>query len=154
MPFGLKNMPIIFSCIVIAVFKEYIHKFLEVYLDDWFVFGLVKHHVASLRLMLDTCCGHQIALDLKKCTFLVLFGNLLRRVVYKQGLMVEPAKSSVILNLEAPKSVNNCTLPWDTSDTTESLTKAMPKSPRRCKSYWKRMLHFVGMTIVWKVWTS
>lgn len=55
MPFGLKNAPTIFSCVVVAAFKEYIHKFLEVYLDDWTIFGLVKHHIASLRLMLDTC---------------------------------------------------------------------------------------------------
>ena len=55
MPFGLKNVPTIFSRIVVATFKEFIHKFLEVYFDDWTVFGLVKRHVASLRLMLDTC---------------------------------------------------------------------------------------------------
>ena len=55
MPFGLKNVPAIFSRVVVAVFKEYIHKFLEVYLDDWIVFGLVKHHIARLHLMLDTC---------------------------------------------------------------------------------------------------
>jgi len=55
MLFGLKNVPAIFLRIVVVAFKEYIHKFLEVYLDDWIVFGLVKHHVASLRLMLDTC---------------------------------------------------------------------------------------------------
>ena len=30
MPFGLKNTPTIFSCVVIVVFKEFIHKFLEV----------------------------------------------------------------------------------------------------------------------------
>ena len=34
MPFGLKNAPAIFSRVVVAVFKEYIHKFLEVYFDD------------------------------------------------------------------------------------------------------------------------
>ena len=34
MPFGLRNVPAIFSLIVVATFKEYIHKFLEVYLDD------------------------------------------------------------------------------------------------------------------------
>eukprot|EP00253_Pinus_taeda_P036123 PITA_36123 len=39
MPFGLKNAPTIFSRVLVAVFKEYIHKFLEVYLDDWIVFG-------------------------------------------------------------------------------------------------------------------
>jgi len=55
MPFGLKNALVIFSRVVVITFKEYIHKFLEVYLDDWTVFGLVKHHIASLCLMLDTC---------------------------------------------------------------------------------------------------
>lgn len=55
MPFGLKNAPTIFSYIVVVVFKEFIHQFLEVYFDDWTVFGLVKKHVASLRLMLDMC---------------------------------------------------------------------------------------------------
>lgn len=30
MPFGLKNAPTIFLCLVIAAFKEFIHKFLEV----------------------------------------------------------------------------------------------------------------------------
>ena len=54
MAFGLKKAPTIFLRIVVAAFKEYIHKFFEVYLDDWIVFGLVKHHVASLLLMLDT----------------------------------------------------------------------------------------------------
>ena len=34
MPFGLKNVPAIVSCIVVVAFEEYIHKFLEVYLDD------------------------------------------------------------------------------------------------------------------------
>lgn len=34
MPFGLKNTSAIFSSIVVVAFKEYIHKFLEVYLDD------------------------------------------------------------------------------------------------------------------------
>jgi len=41
-PFGLKNAPTIFSCIIVATFKEYIHKFLEVYLDDFVRVGLVN----------------------------------------------------------------------------------------------------------------
>lgn len=104
-PFGLKNVPAIFSHIVIVAFKEFIHKFLEVHFDEWTVFGLVKCHVASLRLMLDTCRRYQIALNLKKCLFCVPFGTLLGHVVCKQGLMVDPTNIMVILNLEAPRSV-------------------------------------------------
>ena len=52
MPFGLKNDPAIFSRIVVATFKYFIHKFLEFYFDDWTIFGLTKDHIESLRMML------------------------------------------------------------------------------------------------------
>jgi len=55
MPFGLKNAPTIFSRLVVAAFKEFIHIFLEVYFDDWTVFGLLREHIGILRLMLDRC---------------------------------------------------------------------------------------------------
>jgi hypothetical protein len=55
MPFGLKNALAIFSRVVIVSFKDFIHKFLEVYLDEWIVFSLLKGHVEVLRLMLDRC---------------------------------------------------------------------------------------------------
>jgi hypothetical protein len=55
MSFGLKNTPTIFSRVAIATFKEFIHQFLEVYLDDWIVYSLLKDHVEVLRLMLERC---------------------------------------------------------------------------------------------------
>ena len=105
MPFGLKNAHAIFSRMVVTAFKEFIHKFLEVYFDDWTVFGLVKRHVVSLRLMLNTCLKYQISLNLKKCIFCIPYGILLGHVICKQGLMVDPAKIAVIINLEPPKNV-------------------------------------------------
>ena len=41
MPFGLNNTPAIFSWVVVAAFKYFIHKFLQVYMDDWIVYGLI-----------------------------------------------------------------------------------------------------------------
>lgn len=105
MLFGMKNVPTIFLCVVVATFREYIHKFLAVYFDDWTIYGLVRNHVANLHLMLDTCQRYQIMLNLKKCMFLTPFGNLLRHVVCKQGLIVDPVKIAVILNLEAACSL-------------------------------------------------
>jgi hypothetical protein len=55
MSFGLKNEPTIFSKVVIVVFKEFIHQFLELYLDDWTVYSLLKDHVEDLCLMLERC---------------------------------------------------------------------------------------------------
>ena len=73
MPFGLKNALAIFLRVVVAVFKEFIHKFLEVYFDDWTIFGLAKKHISNLRMMLDACRKHQISLNIKKCIFCVPF---------------------------------------------------------------------------------
>ena len=55
MPFGLKNAPVIFSQVAVTAFKDFIQKFLHVYMDDWTVYGLVKDHLANLRLMLEEC---------------------------------------------------------------------------------------------------
>jgi len=104
MPFGLKNAPVIFSRVVVAVFKEFIHKFVEVYFDDWIVFGLLRKHVEALRLMLSQC-KQQISLNLKKFIFCVPFGIIIGHIVCRIGLMVDPAKIAIIVNLPPPNSV-------------------------------------------------
>ena len=110
MPFGLKNAPTIFSTVVVAVFKDFIHKFIEVYFDDWTIFGLMDKNVGALRLMLAKCREHQISLKLKKCIFCVPFGIFFGHVVCRQGLMVDPSKISIIVNLLPPTSVKQlCT---------------------------------------------
>jgi hypothetical protein len=55
MSFVLKNAPAIFSRVAIATFKEFIHQFLDVYLDDWTVYSMLKYHVGVLRMMLERC---------------------------------------------------------------------------------------------------
>ena len=52
-PFGLKNAPATFSWIVVAAFTDFIKKLLQVYMDDWTVYGLIRDHMKNLRLMLE-----------------------------------------------------------------------------------------------------
>ena len=125
MPFGLKNALDILSQVVVAVFKEFIHKFLEVYLDDWTVFGLVKAHISNLHMMLDACWKHQIFLNIKKCIFCIPFGIFLGHIVCWQGLMVDPAKIVVIINLQSQPQRNSCARSLDTQATTGNSFKAM-----------------------------
>jgi hypothetical protein len=105
MPFGLKNAPTIFSKVVITMFKEFIHPFLEVYLDDWKVYSLLKDHVEVLWMMLERCRQCQLLINIKKCIFKTMFGILLGHIVCKQGLLVDFAKIAVIVNLTPPKTV-------------------------------------------------
>ena len=105
MLFGLKNAPAVFSRIVVVVFKDFIQKFLQVYMDDWIVYGLIRDHLDNLRLMLERCRQHQISLKSKKCIFCAPFGMLLGQVVCKEGLLVDPKKIALILSLPPPTNV-------------------------------------------------
>jgi hypothetical protein len=105
MPFVLNNSPAIFSRVVFEAFKEFLHKFLEAYFDAWTVFSLLKNHIECLRLMLDKCRQCQIALNLKKCIFFSPFGVLLGHIVCKQGLLVDPSKIAIIVDMPPPTSV-------------------------------------------------
>ena len=104
-PFGLKNAPAIFSRIVVSDFKDFIHNFLGVYFNDWTVFGLVRDHIENLCMMLERCRQYQIALNLRKCIFCAPFGVLLGHVVCHDGIMVNPAKVAIILDLPPPTSI-------------------------------------------------
>ena len=106
MPFGLKNAPVGFSWVIIASFKDFIQKFLQVYMDDWIVYSLIKYHLANLQLMLERFHEHLISLNYKKCIFCSPFGILLGHIVCKQGLLVDPAKIALILSFPPPTNVN------------------------------------------------
>lgn len=93
MPFGLKDAPFVFSRIIIIVFRDYIHRFLEVYIDDWIFYNLLKKHSSLLRVMFDRCRQLQISLNMKKCIFAVLFGALLGHIICKDNVCVDSANT-------------------------------------------------------------
>jgi hypothetical protein len=66
---------------------------------------MLKDHVEVLRLMLERCKQCQISLNIKKYIFGTPFGILLGHIVCKKGLLVDPAKIAVILNLPPPNLV-------------------------------------------------
>ena len=105
LPFGIKNAPTIFLRVVVATFKEFIYKFLEVYLEDWTMFSLLKNHIEVLILMLYRCRQCHISLNLKKCIFCAPFGILLGHVVCKEWLLVDQDKIAWILDLQLPTLV-------------------------------------------------
>jgi hypothetical protein len=111
MPFGLRNAPAIFSRVVVEAFKEFLHKFLEAYFDDWTVFSLLQNHIECLRIMLDKCKQYHISLNQKKCILFSPFEVLLGHILCKQGLLVDPAMIVIIVDLPPPTSVRHlCTM--------------------------------------------
>ena len=100
MPFGLNNAPAVFSRIVVSAFKYFIHKFLEVYFDDWTMFGLVRDYIKSLCMILEHCHQYQIVLNSKKCILCTPFGVFLGHVMCHDGILVDPTKVAIILDLK------------------------------------------------------
>jgi hypothetical protein len=70
MPFVLKNSPTVFFRIVIETFRDFIHKFLEFYMDDWIVYSFLKEHVGILGLMFDRCSRITNISELEEVYFL------------------------------------------------------------------------------------
>jgi hypothetical protein len=91
--------------VVVEAFKEFLHKFLEAYFNDWTVFSLLKNHIECLRIMMDKSKQCQIDLNLKKSIFLLRFGLLLEHIVFKKVLLVYPSKITIIVDLPPPTIV-------------------------------------------------
>ena len=56
-------------------------------------------------MMLERCRRYQILLNLRKCIFCAQFGVLLGHVVCHDGILVDPAKVGISLDLPSPTSV-------------------------------------------------
>jgi hypothetical protein len=87
---------------MIATFYDFIHQFLELYLDDWNVYNLLREHIGILILMLERCMQLHISICMQKCIFYVPFGNFLGHIVCQEGDLVNSAEIVVILNMPSP----------------------------------------------------
>jgi hypothetical protein len=82
------------------VFKEYIPGFMQVFLDDFAVFGTRKAHLQHVKLCLKKCREARLSLNLAKYVFAVTSGMLLGHIVSKDGIAMDPNKVKAVL--EAP----------------------------------------------------
>jgi hypothetical protein len=58
-PFGLSNTPIVFMCLMIGVFRDYLDNFVIVFLDDILVYSKSEEeHEKHLRLVQQVLRGH------------------------------------------------------------------------------------------------
>jgi len=52
MPFGLRNPPGTFQRMMCHVFKDFIRKFLEIFMDDLFIYYTQDEHMDKLRIVM------------------------------------------------------------------------------------------------------
>jgi hypothetical protein len=102
MMFGLKTALTTFQRIIMEIFEEYIPGFMQVFLDDFAVFGMRKAHLQHVELCLKKCREARLNLNLAKCAFAVTSEMLLGHIVSKDGIAMNPDKVKAILEALAP----------------------------------------------------
>nr|GFB00636.1 reverse transcriptase domain-containing protein [Tanacetum cinerariifolium] len=106
MPFGLCNAPGTFQRCMMAIFHDMIEKTMEVFMDDFFVFGnSFSTCLTNLENMLKRCEDTKLALNWKKSHFMVKEGIVLGHKISKKGIEVDKAKIEVISKLPHPTTV-------------------------------------------------
>ncbi|KAM5555299.1 hypothetical protein ABKV19_023282, partial [Rosa sericea] len=106
MPFGLCNAPGTFQRCMLAIFSDYIEKIIEVFMDDFSVFGMsFDDCLHNLDLILKRCIETNLVLNWEKCHFMVTQGIVLGHIVSARGIEVDKAKVDLVRCLPSPTSV-------------------------------------------------
>nr|GEY93546.1 reverse transcriptase domain-containing protein [Tanacetum cinerariifolium] len=106
MPFGLCNAPGTFQRCMMAIFHGMIEQTMEVFMDDFLVFGnSFSTCLTNLERMLKRCEDTKLALNWEKGHFMVKEGIVLGHKISKKGIEVDKEKIKVISKLLHPTTV-------------------------------------------------
>ncbi|GJS90177.1 reverse transcriptase domain-containing protein [Tanacetum coccineum] len=106
MPFGLCNAPGTFQRCMLAIFHDMVEKTMEVFMDDFSVFGnSFQNCLSRLDHMLQRCEDTNLSLNWEKSHFMVKEGIVLGHKISKKGIEVDKAKIDVIAKLPHPTTV-------------------------------------------------
>ncbi|GJX12423.1 reverse transcriptase domain-containing protein [Tanacetum coccineum] len=106
MPFGLCNAPGTFQRCMLAIFHDMVEKTMEVFMDDFSVFGnSFENCLSRLDKMLQRCEDTNLCLNWEKSHFMVKEGIVLGHKISKNGIEVDKAKVDVIAKLPHPTTV-------------------------------------------------
>nr|GEW52650.1 reverse transcriptase domain-containing protein [Tanacetum cinerariifolium] len=109
MPFGLCNTPGTFQRCMLAIFHDMVEKRMEVFMDDFSVFGnSFENCLSRLEKMLQRCEDTHLSLNWEKSHFMVKEGIVLGHKISKNGIEADIAKVDVIAKLPHPTTVKDC----------------------------------------------
>ncbi|GJY28175.1 reverse transcriptase domain-containing protein [Tanacetum coccineum] len=110
MPFGLCNAPGTFQRCMMAIFHDMIKKMMEVFMDDFSVFGnSFRNCLSRVDKMLQRCEDTNLCLNWEKSHFMVKEGIVLGHKISKNRIEVDKAKVDVIAKLPHPTTVKGNT---------------------------------------------
>jgi hypothetical protein len=86
-----------------GVFKEYLEKFVIVFLDDILVYSkLEEEHEHHMKMALQVLREQKLYAKLRKCSFYQKQIHYLGHIISKDGIAVDPEKIETIREWSAP----------------------------------------------------
>ncbi|XP_013595642.1 PREDICTED: uncharacterized protein LOC106303847 isoform X1 [Brassica oleracea var. oleracea] len=108
MPFGLCNAPATFQRAMMSIFSDLIEDVMEVFMDDFSVYGSsFATCLSNLCRVLQRCEDTNLVLNWEKCHFMVKEGIVLGHKVSEKGIEVDKAKIDVMVGLAPPRTVKD-----------------------------------------------
>jgi hypothetical protein len=105
-PFGLSNAPVVFMCLMNGVFRDYLDKFVIVFLYNILVYSkLQEEHEQHLRMVLQVLREHQLYAKLSKCSFYQRQIHYLGHIISEEGIALDPEKVEAIREWSVPRNV-------------------------------------------------
>ena len=105
MPFGLTNAPAYFVDLMSRVFRDFLNKFVVVFVDDILIFSKNEEgHAQHLKAIMETLRTHQLKAKFSKCHFWREEVRFLGHIVSKEGLAVDPTKVVAVQDWKAPRN--------------------------------------------------
>jgi hypothetical protein len=90
-PFGLTNAPVVFMCLMNGIFRNYLDKFVIVFMDDILIYSKYEEeHENHLRMVLQVLREHQLYAKLSKCSFYQNKIHYSRHIISEKGISVDP----------------------------------------------------------------
>ncbi|GJS54380.1 putative reverse transcriptase domain-containing protein [Tanacetum coccineum] len=105
MPFGLTNALVVFMDLMNRVCKQYLDKFVIVFIDDILIYSRnKKEHEEHLKAIQELLKKEELYAKFSKCEFWIPKVQFLGHVIDSQGIHVDPAKIESIKDWASPKT--------------------------------------------------
>ena len=152
MPFGLCNAPATFQRCMMAIFSDMVERIIEVFMDDFSVFGSsFDHCLNNLSKVLERYVETNLVLNWEKCHFMVKEGIVLGHRISSNGIEVDRAKVDTIEKLPPPTSMKGIRSFLGMLSFIVDSLKTSPRSQDRYVTFLKKVPPLILPMSAWKL---